>query len=100
MGWNRLLAGGKLIIVLPRTVVSPMAAADLETILNQAKSLSEPDRARLAHDLLATLDGRADSGVAAAWEHEVARRLAEVENGTAKTISREELTKRLRNRTD
>ena len=75
-----------------------MAAADLETILNQAKSLSEADRARLAHDLLATLDGQPDADAAAAWEQEVRRRLAEVRNGAAKTISREELTERLNNR--
>lgn len=73
-------------------------AADLETILNQAKSLSEPDRARLAHDLLATLDGQPDADAATAWEQEVSRRLAQVRNGTAKTISREEFTERLNNR--
>lgn len=74
-----------------------MAAPDLETILNQAKNLSEPDRARLAHDLLATLDGQPDVDAASAWEQEVKRRLSEVRNGTAKTISREELTERLNN---
>lgn len=75
-----------------------MSAADLETILNQAKSLPEPDRARLAHDLLATLDGQPDADTATAWEQEVRRRLAEVRNGTAKTISGEELTERLNKR--
>lgn len=75
-----------------------MAAADLETILNQAKNLSEVDRARLAHDLLATLDGQPDADAATTWEQEVRRRLAEVRNGTAKTISREELTERLNKR--
>ena len=75
-----------------------MVRADLETILDQAKSLSEPDRARLAHDLLATLDGQPDADAATAWEQEVRRRLTEVENGTAKAISREELTDRLNNR--
>lgn len=73
-------------------------AADLETILNQAKSLSEPDRARLAHDLLATLDGQPDADATTAWEQEVSRRLARVRNGTAKMISREEFTERLNNR--
>ena len=72
-----------------------MAAADLETILDQAKNLSEPDRARLAHDLLATLDGQPDADAGTDWEQEVRRRLAEVENESARTISREELTERL-----
>jgi len=75
-----------------------MEAADLETLLNQAKSLSEPDRARLAHDLLATLDGHPDADAATAWEQEVRRRLAEVQDGSAETISREEFTERLNSR--
>ena len=75
-----------------------MMTPDLEAILNQAKSLSEPERARLAHDLLATLDGQPDADAATAWEQEVRRRFSEVEGGTANTISREELTDRLNNR--
>lgn len=75
-----------------------MMTRDLEAILNQAKSLSEPERARLAHDLLATLDGQPDADAATAWEQEVRCRLAAVEGGTAKTISREEFTDRLNNR--
>lgn len=75
-----------------------MVAPDLETILNQASALPETDRARLAHDLLATLDGAPDSDVSEAWEQEIARRLAEVENETATTLSRAELNKRLSNR--
>ena len=58
-------------VMLPRTMVNRMVTAGLQTILNQAKALSGLGRARLAHDLLPTLDGTADSGVAAAWEHEV-----------------------------
>ena len=81
------------------TLVSRMTAADPESILSQAKALSEPDRARLAHDLLATLDGAPDTDVTEAWERELNRRLAEVKGGTAKTMSREELTERLRSLT-
>lgn len=75
-----------------------MTATNLENILEQAKALSESDRARLAHDLLATLDGQPDTDVSTAWELELKRRLAEVKEGTAKTISREELTRRLQDR--
>lgn len=56
-----------------------MAAADLETILNQAKSLS-------------------DSDTPTVWAQEVQRRLAEVTDEGARTISREELTERLNHR--
>lgn len=75
-----------------------MTATNLENILKQAKALSESDRARLAHDLLATLDGQPDTDVSTAWELELKRRLAEVNEGTAKTVSREELTRRLQDR--
>lgn len=75
-----------------------MTATNLENILEQAKALSESDRARLAHDLLATLDGQPDADVSTAWEQELKRRLAEIKEGTAKTISREELTRRLQDR--
>ncbi|MBS3800758.1 MAG: addiction module protein [Thioalkalivibrio sp.] len=77
-----------------------MAAVDFEKILEQARALPERERARLAHDLVATLDGSPDSNVRSAWEREIARRLAEVENGNARTLSRDELNKRLRARTD
>lgn len=77
-----------------------MTSTDIETLLQQAKALPEPDRARLAHDLLTTLDGMPDSDAGAAWEREIARRLTEVENGVASTISRETLNKRLNSRTE
>jgi hypothetical protein len=72
-----------------------MTSSDLDRLRAQAKTLSEADRAELAHDLLATLDGKADSGTEAAWEQEILLRLDSVRQGVACTISRNELSDRL-----
>jgi putative addiction module component (TIGR02574 family) len=52
----------------------------------------------LAHDLMASLDGPADTGVAKAWDAEILRRLAEIDAGTARLIDREEFSRRMRAR--
>ncbi len=75
-----------------------MAHSDLDQLRNQAKTLSEADRAELAHDLLATLDGAPDADAARAWEQELLVRLADVQQGTATTLSRAELRDRLQRR--
>jgi len=73
-----------------------MTSSDLDRLRAQAKTLSEADRAELAHDLLATLDGKPDSGTEAAWEQEILLRLDSVRQGVACTINRNELSDRLR----
>jgi hypothetical protein len=75
-----------------------MASSNLDQLRDQAKALSEADRAELAHDLLATLDGTADPDAAEAWEQEILLRLADVKQGTAATLNRSELADRLRRR--
>jgi putative addiction module component (TIGR02574 family) len=44
------------------------------TLLNDAMELPLPERAELAADLLASLDGEPDADVEAAWAAEVERR--------------------------
>ncbi|MEK8051342.1 addiction module protein [Ideonella sp. DXS22W] len=51
----------------------------------QAKALPAEDRARLAEELLASLDPQ-DSAVDAAWDEELRRRIDEVERGTVELI--------------
>ena len=75
-----------------------MARSDLDHLRDQAKALSEADRAELAHDLLATLDGAPDADAVDAWERELLVRLADVQRGTATTLSRAELMDRLQQR--
>jgi len=57
----------------------------------KARSLPAEDRARLAEDLLSSLQEDADPAVEAAWDIEIRRRLDEVEAGTAKLIPAEEV---------
>ena len=53
---------------------------------NQALALPPDERARLAHDIIASLDGPADEGAAEAWVREIERRVREVRGGSVKLI--------------
>ncbi len=63
-----------------------MASATLKRALDLALELPENERAALAHDLLASLDGPPDADAQQAWEAEIAKRLDELESGKARTI--------------
>jgi putative addiction module component (TIGR02574 family) len=52
----------------------------------QAKSLPPEDRARLAEELLASLDPH-EAEIEAAWDEELRRRIEEVERGIAQLVS-------------
>jgi len=56
-----------------------MATARLETLRSEALALSEAERAKLASDLMASLDGPKDSNLSAAWDTEICRRINEIE---------------------
>mgnify|MGYP001174050442 CR=1 FL=1 len=75
-----------------------MGSPTLEKVRSEALSLSETERAELAHNLLASLDGPADTDVETAWDAEILRRLAEIDSGTADLIDREEFRRRMRAR--
>ena len=75
-----------------------MGSMALDQVRSKALELTEKERAELAHDLVASLDGPPDADAASEWEKELLRRLAQVENGTANTIDRAELTRRMRAR--
>jgi putative addiction module component (TIGR02574 family) len=63
-----------------------------------ALRLSVSERAKLAHDLVASLDGTADPNALDQWDAELLRRLAEVESGNANLLSRQEFRDRIRER--
>jgi putative addiction module component (TIGR02574 family) len=48
--------------------------------------LPEEDRAWLAAEILASLEGPADAGVESAWEEEIDRRVAEIESGAVELL--------------
>jgi len=71
-----------------------MGSPTLEKLRSDALSLSEAERAELAHSLVASLDGPADPNAESAWDAEILRRLAEIDSGTAELIDRDELRRR------
>jgi putative addiction module component (TIGR02574 family) len=63
-----------------------------------ALQLPESERAELAHDLVASLDGVADVDALDQWDAELLRRLAEVESGSVALLDREQFRERIRAR--
>ena len=73
-----------------------MSIPTLDEVRTQALNLSEPERAELAHNLVASLDGPSEPDAEKAWDTEILRGLAEIESGTASLIDREEFGRRTR----
>ena len=68
--------------------------AALKEIEKQALQLPLKERSELAHRLIVSLDGEPEDSpeaIAQAWEEEIARRVAEIDAGTAKLIPHEEV---------
>ena len=63
----------------------------LDEITNKAHNLSAAERAELAHDLIASLDEGSDSGIEAAWDAEIERRVKEIKSGKAEGRRAEEV---------
>jgi len=65
----------------------------VEELTQKARALSPEDRARLAEDLLASLEdgSESDSELGSAWEREIRHRVEEVNSGTAKLISADDV---------
>lgn len=75
-----------------------MSSSSLEKLRTEALNLSETDRAELAQQLVASLDGAREPGAEEAWDVEILRRLAEIDAGTANLIDRTEFSQRMRAR--
>ena len=69
-----------------------MGSPALEKVRTEALNLPESDRAELAHNLVASLDGPAE------LDAEIVRRLDEIDSGTATLIDRQEFSRRMRAR--
>lgn len=59
-----------LSIAILKSLSNAMGTAQLENITSVAMTLPEKERAKLAHDLVASLDGPADISIAEAWDIE------------------------------
>ncbi len=72
-----------------------MSAQLVEELSRRAKELPVDERVQLAEEILATVHG-VDDEVDIAWDDEIKRRIAEIEDGTAELIPAEEVFARLR----
>lgn len=63
----------------------------LDKLRSQISTLPASQRAALARDIIVSLDGPPEHDVAAAWDDEIMRRIAQVETGHAHLLTREEL---------
>jgi putative addiction module component (TIGR02574 family) len=72
-----------------------MSSTSFKQARDLALDLAADERAALAHDLLASLDGPPDADAARAWEAEIARRLEELERGSAQAVDADEALSRI-----
>jgi putative addiction module component (TIGR02574 family) len=79
-------------------LVDVMNTAQLESITSAAMTLPERERAKLARDLVASLDGPADISVADAWDTEICRRINDIESGKTELLDANEIVERARAR--
>ena len=68
---------------------------DLQDLLREASNLPPADRATLAGVLIESLDPAPDAEVEAAWAEEIRRRVAELDSGSVKTVSWEDVRRDL-----
>lgn len=68
----------------------------VENVLAQALQMPAKERATIAERLLASLDTQIDEEVETAWQQEVQRRLAEIDNGETVCLPWEHVLQRLR----
>jgi len=67
-----------------------------DKMTNDALSLPEKERAKLAHELIVSLDEHLDSDAGNAWEREICRRVKEIKDRTAKGRPAEQVLSEIR----
>ena len=75
-----------------------MTRETLNRLRTQISTLSKSERAALAHEIIADLDGVRDDTVEHAWDDEIMRRMAQVESGQAKLLTRDGFCQQMRGR--
>lgn len=71
----------------------------LEKLETEALQLSLPEREKLIHRLIVSLEGKpkeSPEAIAKAWDEEIARRVADMEAGRTQWIPADEVMTRLR----
>ena len=75
-----------------------MSAKILENIRQDALSLPLSERAELARELVASLDGPADLNAGEEWDKEICRRINEIRSDQAVLLDSDEVISRIRTR--
>ena len=70
-----------------------------DSLLETALALPSRDRARLASELIASLDGPQEEGVEEAWAAEIERRAAEIDSGKVKLLDWDTVSNRVKSKT-
>jgi len=65
-----------------------------DQIIEEALALPPSDRLKIAEELLKSTAAEASVSADVAWDGEIARRIQDFENGTARTITHDELRDR------
>jgi len=73
-------------------------AATVEKLAEDALTLSDRERAELAHKLLVSLEGAPEENVEEAWDAEIAKRVDRIKEGTAKGRPADEVFRDIRAR--
>jgi len=73
-----------------------MSGKVLEAVRRDALALSLGDRAELARDLIASLDGPPDADAGAEWDKEICRRINKLRSGQATLLEPEEVLSGIR----
>ena len=72
-----------------------MTSTALKHALDIALELSAKERAELAQDVLASLDGEADADCVEAWESEITERLDKLGSGQSKLVASDDALRRI-----
>lgn len=75
-----------------------MTTETLNQLRTQISTLSKSERAALAHEIIAGLDGVRDDAVEQVWDDEIMRRMAQFKGGHAELLTRDEFRQGMRSR--
>lgn len=79
------------ITLKPASHSATILPINTETIRREALSLPVQERAKLAEQLLSSLDALSEAEIAQLWLQEAARRAEELDQGSAKRVSADEV---------
>jgi putative addiction module component (TIGR02574 family) len=66
-------------------------SASMQEVINKAFNLSPEERAKLAHELIISIDDTMDNEVETAWDSEIERRVKKIRSGKAKGRQAEDI---------